>query len=51
MPLGICLALFGLQKPYRMAARDGSRSSEDIMDTIMALGYWLSLACTVIWGS
>jgi hypothetical protein len=34
-----------------MAARDGSRSSEDIMHMTIELGYWLSLACTVIWGS
>jgi hypothetical protein len=47
---GICLALFGLQKPYRMAAT-GAVPSEDIMDMIIDLGYWLSLGYTVIWGS
>jgi hypothetical protein len=32
-------------------AATGAVPSEDIMDMIIDLGYWLSLGYTVIWGS
>jgi hypothetical protein len=33
------------------AAATTAIRSEDVMHMIVELGYWLSIACTVIWGS